>query len=407
ELEELRKFFLSLDRRILFASTGQGEIDLYSPDGVLHAQIKTAFSEHEVRLMAVRQKRSARYRAQMGKPKWRNAFGYLPFTGPKELDDGVRAVDPETAPLVKEAYAATLAGASLNEVCRMFNDAGAYGLNGRPWTATTLSMFLRAPRNAGLSSYNGEVVKDADGHSVRGTWPPLVDEETWRAVQSVMNAPGRKPGPKSVRRHLLTGMMRCGNPRTKQTGEPCDGGLLTGYRDLKNDIWYRCPVCFGVSVQARHVESLVRATLAKRLARSDAVDLLRAELHDAAEEEQIRTQRQTLVARLGEIADERADGLIDGAGYRRMTERIQSQLDELEARQLDQDRLRVLDGVPLGQPEAVAAVEALSPDRLRAVLALLVEVTVMPVGRGYRVQGKQQFEPERVKVRWLSEDELG
>ena len=56
----------------------------------------------------------------------------------------------------------------------------------------------------------------------------------------------------------------------------------------------------------------------------------------------------------------------------------------------------MFDGLPLGQPEVADAVARLSPDRLRAVLAVLLTVTVMPVGKGGRV-----FNPERVQVNWL------
>ena len=49
------------------ATTGQGDIDLYSPTGVLAAQIKTAVSEHEVAMMKVRIRRAAREKgAQRG-----------------------------------------------------------------------------------------------------------------------------------------------------------------------------------------------------------------------------------------------------------------------------------------------------------------------------------------------------
>jgi DNA invertase Pin-like site-specific DNA recombinase len=75
ELEDLRRFLTSLGREIKLATTGQGEIDLYSPTGVLTAQIKTAVSEHEIAMMKVRQRRAARQKAEKGLPKWKQAFG--------------------------------------------------------------------------------------------------------------------------------------------------------------------------------------------------------------------------------------------------------------------------------------------------------------------------------------------
>ena len=185
---------LFVKRGILLATSNNGDIDLSTPSGVLTATIKTAVSEHEISMMKIRMRRAAKQKAERGEPKWKRAFGYLGDT---------YQLDPQTAPLVKQAYAAVLAGSSLGDIARMFNDAGAYGLTGRPWTQSTVSLFLRKPRNAGLRAHNGEEVG-------KGTWPALVDESTWRAAQSVLDAPGRAPGRKSVRRHLLTGVLQCG-----------------------------------------------------------------------------------------------------------------------------------------------------------------------------------------------------
>ena len=56
-----------------------------------------------------------------------------------------------------------------------------------------------------LRAHNDEIVG-------KGDWPALVPESTWRAAQPKLNMPGCAPGRKSVRRHLLTGLMRCGIP---------------------------------------------------------------------------------------------------------------------------------------------------------------------------------------------------
>src|SRR5439155_18073394 len=111
-----------------------------------------------------------------------------------------------------------------------------------PWSASTVSLFLRAPRNASLRAHNGEIVG-------KGTWPALVDESTWKAAQSVLNAPGRAPGRKSVRRHPLTGVLRCGK-------QGC-GGYLSGMWTTQKTITYCCKSCHGVSVRAEHVVPLV------------------------------------------------------------------------------------------------------------------------------------------------------
>ncbi|NDJ90577.1 recombinase family protein [Mycolicibacter kumamotonensis] len=368
---ELEKFMALADEHRLALATVSGDVDLSNPQGRLIARLKGNVAAHEIEQMKVRMRAAGRQRAESGKPRWRRAFGYTADT---------YELDPQTAPLVAQAYAAVLAGASLGDIARLFNEAGCHGLTGKPWTASTVSLFLRAPRNAGLRTYDGEIIGT-------GTWPPLVDESTWRAAQAVMGAPGRQPGRKSVRKHLLTGMLWCGK---------C-GHHLGGVHTVGRQLAYACknPACRGVSIRRDHVEPMVYELIIGTLAAPDAVDLLKSERHDTAEAEALRIERATLLSRLDEIADERADGLLTGAQARRATERITEKLEALEARQADQERLRVFDGIPLGTTEVAAAVEKLSPDRLRAIMDVLMTVTVMPVGKG----GKE-FKPERVKVAW-------
>ena len=158
---------LFVRRGIKLATSNNGDIDLSTPSGVLTATIKTAVSEHEISMMKIRMRRAAKQKAQRGLPKWKRAFGYLGDT---------YQLDPHTAPLVKQVYAHVLAGGSITDGARILNAQNAFGLSGKPWTASTLSLFLRKARNAGLREHNDEIVRDEDGNPVKGTWPALVDE---------------------------------------------------------------------------------------------------------------------------------------------------------------------------------------------------------------------------------------
>lgn len=404
ELEELRRFFASLDRKVLLATTGQGEIDLYSPTGVMQAQLKTLVSEHEIATMRVRQLRAARQRAQQGRPKWRKAFGYLPYTGRKEDDTGVREIDPAVQPLVVAAYEAVVATGpderkTITAIAGEWNEAGLCGLNGKPWSPSTLSLFLRSPRNAGLRDHNGEIVRDADGNRVQGTWTALVDETLWDAAQVVLG--GNAHGPKSVRIHLLTGVLRCG--RVKDDGQRCLGSMggqwvrQAGNQDAPKayTIAYTCKTCRGVTIRAEHVEPLLLGLLVERLSRPDAKKLLRKKVYDPAERARLDAEETVLLGRLGEIAAERARGLIDGTGYQMMRDIINDDLAAVERQRQDAERKRVLDDIPLGTDRVAAKVEALSPDRLRAVFDVLATITVQPVGKGGHT-----FTPDRVDLVW-------
>jgi DNA invertase Pin-like site-specific DNA recombinase len=370
---ELERFMELADTHQLALATVSGDVDLSTAQGRLVAWMKGAVARHEIDQMKARQCRKHQQNAENGIPHWRRAFGYLADT---------YQPDPVTAPLVREAYAVVLAGGSLGDVCRLWNDAGALTLRGKPWVAAQVSNFMRKPRNAGLRAHNGEIVG-------KGTWPALVDESTWRAAQSVLNAPGRAPGRKTVRRHLLTGVLGCGK---------C-GHYLSGHVTIQGVHAYTCKACRGVAIRAEHVEPLIYSIVAGRLAKPDAIDLLKAEIHDQTEAETLRIELNALYGEVDNIGVERGEGLLTGKQAKTATDIINTKIAALERRQQDGERLRVFADLPLGKPEVAAAVKKLSPDRFRAVLDVLATVVVAPVGKGHRANG-ERFDPKRVAVNW-------
>jgi hypothetical protein len=214
----------------------------------------------------------------------------------------------------------------------------------------------------------------------------LVDERTWKSVQTVLKTPSRAPGRKTVNRHLLTGMLGCGK---------C-GHHLSGMRTPNNAaIAYTCKACRGVSIRGEHVEPLVYGLVIERLAQPDAKDLLKAEIHDAAEAEAIRTELNTLYQELTNIGVERGQRLLTGQQAKIATDLINEDIAKLERRQQGEQRLQVLEGLEIGTPDVAVGVEALPPDRFRAVVTMLMTLTVSPVGKGHRLGG-DRFDPNRV-----------
>ncbi len=304
---------------------------------------------------------------------------------------------------MKAAYEAVAHGdddaRNITKIAEKWNAAGVTGLNGQPWSASTLSLFLRSPRNAALREYGGEILRTDDGEPVRGTWTPLVSEELWRAAQVVLN--GNAHAPKSIRKHLLTGVLRCG--KTGDDGTQCLGSMggqwvrQAGNQDAPKayTIAYTCKTCRGVTVRAEHVEPLLMGLLVRRLSRPDAVKLLRKKESTSAEAEKLHDEEKALLARLDAIGVERGLELLTGRQAKLATDVVQAKLDAIGKRQQDQNQKRALDGIPLGTAEVGEKVQALSPDRLRAVLNALVAVTVLPVGKGGHA-----FNRERIAVVW-------
>jgi hypothetical protein len=190
---------------------------------------------------------------------------------------------------------------------------------------------------------------------------------------------------------LLSGVLGCGTcgwhlsaQHTQQRNKGADA----------NAIQYNCRKCFRCGVREHHVKPIVLRLVGGRLAQSDATDLMRAAQHDSAEAEQIRQKIATLTSRLDELAAERGAGLLTGRQLQIASEVVQRELDAIEAERRDSDKVRVFDGIRLGTPHAVKDVEKLSGDRLRAVIDVLMDITIAPATK------RGVFDPERVEVTW-------
>jgi site-specific DNA recombinase len=221
---------------------------------------------------------------------------------------------------------------------------------------------LRNPRIAGLSTYQGEIVGT-------GSWPPLVSEETWRAVQS-----------------LLGGLARCACGRKAFSSMNSRGQHIYRCERL------RAPGGTGhMARRSEPVDHYVREIVIKRLSRPDAVDLLVD--HDRPDADALRNQAQVLRARLEEIAREFADDpTMPASMVRTMTGQVQAKLVAVEAQIADVGKVSVLGGL-VGAKDVAAVWEGLDIDRRRAVIDTLMIITLHSPGRGAR-----GFDPSTVEI---------
>lgn len=388
--------------RLKILTVTSGPMDLGDAAGELLGTVKAGMNVYESRHKSQRAIRESRQRAERGIPRWRHSFGYA--------YDGSRQPSPDTAPYVVEAYKRILRGDSLWTVCKYLNDNDALTeswtkrrdesgvvvipdpekpqradmvLTRSRWTPSLLSVFLRKARNAGLREYNGALIYDAEGQPVQGTWPALVDRDLFDAVQSVLNRPERKPGRRTTNKHLLTGVLVCG---------VC-GSTLRAYQDGYGKQKYRCAPdsgCGKLSVLGESMEQIARDLVVRRLSRKDAVKLLRTVKADAAKDAELDERRAILLAQAEEFGDKLVGASPAKAkAYGRALDRIDAELAAIEDAHSDDDRRELFDGLPLGTPEVAAHIDGIietSPDRFRAILTLIAEVKVRPVGKGGRAR---------------------
>jgi len=143
-------------------------------------------------------KRAQAQAAQAG--KW---LGGAPPLGWHLREDGSAVLDRRAATEIRNAAATLLAGGSMGSVVKDWNGRGFTTSTGRQWTYTSLKQVLSRSRNAGLVTYNGEIVG-------KSPWPPLLTEDTWRALVNLFADPGRRRSQSNRARWLLAGIAVCG-----------------------------------------------------------------------------------------------------------------------------------------------------------------------------------------------------
>ena len=372
--------------------TVDGEIDLSTADGEFRATMLAGIARFEVRRKAERQRRANEQRARAGKRTGgsRRQFGYA--------KDGVTVMETEAA-AVRDGYAALLAGVPLAAIARDWNGRGLVSTQKRqarsghegepsPWRADSVRSVFLNPRNAAIVTYQGEERRtiEVDGGSTElvAEWPPIVDEATFRAAVALLKDPERRTGPRGGR-YLLSGLARCG------VGG-CEGFAHAGGNARRGVSGYRCSASMGhFARMATPVEQYVADRVVARLSRPDALDLI---VKPGPDVKALRRESLALDRRIEELAGLVADGTFTAAQARSASDTLKTQRADLEEQLADAGRVDVL-GPLVGASDVRVAWDELGMDRQRAVIDILMTVTLYPVGRGTRT-----FRPQTVGIDW-------
>ncbi|MBA2507373.1 MAG: recombinase family protein [Nocardioidaceae bacterium] len=369
---------------VALASVG-GEVDLATPQGRLTARLKGNVARHEVEQQSRRLKRKFQERAEAGKPHGKVAYGYRRHAVHDDqgrVVGSVELLDEAQAAVVREVARRLLAREPVRRIVAELNTRGVPTPRGNDWDGTMLRQVMLRQRNASRRVHRGEVIG-------KGDWPPLLDEDTFDRLHAMLTDPSRRTTRGNEVKHLLSGIAKCGI-------DGCGGTMrvtnarMNGTKHAPTS--YNCRKCNRVRRKKVDVDELVEAVLVARLERPDGPDLLAgdpAALRDASE------RVEALQARLDLAADNYAEGKITGEQMTRITAKLRPQLDDSRA------RLRAAAPSPDLERFAAGDVQAAwttaDIEVKRAVITMLVEITITPAGSGGR------FAPETVQIEWKGE----
>lgn len=362
-----------------------GDYDLSTAAGRTWVDIQGALATWESEIKSERITAAAARRARSGRPSGDLGYGWIKY------GTGAAATwteHPHEAEIVREIVDRLLAGDTLRGITEDLNRRGEPAPKTATWGKTSVKkLAMRDSNIAQRVHHRGE----PDEERFEGCWPPIVDRAKHEKVRTLLTESGRRsngvarPG---ARRHLLSwGIGECG---------VCGAKLRAVTKRGKHGRPLELYVCDGkgcVGRSERSVDEVVKELVIGRLSMPDALEWF---LGDDQEASRWAKRVEELHRRLGEAADAFAEGAITADQLRRITARLQPDLDEAEQRRaesvvsLDLDVLR-----PLAGPAARECWNEMTVSQRRAVLAALRLRVIVD-----RTRPGPGFDPDSIRIEW-------
>jgi hypothetical protein len=233
------------------------------------------------------------------------------------------------------------------------------------WNSRTIQQILTHPRTSGHAVYKGEIV-------TRNAYQPILPDDIRQALITLFADPARKTSPGNTPKWLGSLIYRCGK---------CDDGTtMTVRRNTSGTPVYRCRNTGHCCWPAERTDKYVENVIIARLSKADVAALIP---HEA--EVDVGALRDELVvcdARKRSAAQVFARGRIDEAQLETITAELDHRMTEIRADlsaatshsplsvfAMTDDARRTWDGLPIGHR--------------RAVVRILLTVTLLPLGRGH------------------------
>lgn len=427
---QLEDWIDASELRGLALVTANGDADLSTDGGRMYARIKAAVARAEMERKGARQSAAQLQRAKQGRaPKGMRPLGYA-------VNGDVIPDEAEAVRAIYRLFTRTDHPESLRSLARGLSGTEPIpGLTPRPkhshvvsveraqrriaegkepravqpdgeWSPSTVLGVLRNPRYAQMSTYTpktaqpdggrrrtwrAQILRDDAGEPIRGQWDAIVDDETWWRAQSILDDAERvtNTSGSTKRKHLGSGLYRCGVCGAKVTGAP------RGYRCAKHVVRDEegKTVVTSLMRSGADIDAFVTGIIAERLRQPDA---LRQEVSTGADsassgiDAAVSEQRARILRAQRDYDEE----IIEGRDLKRIRDAAEGRIAQLEAERLTRGQAAGLAPV-LGADDPSQAFLDASLEVQRQVIDVLVTVTLLPHPRG-----KKAFNPDTVVLKW-------
>ena len=288
------------------------------------------------------------------------------------------SVNSEEAELLRDAARRFLDGATLTAVVKGWNAQGVRTPSGNKWGPSVLGRLLRAERIAGMRRHGEQVFT--------GDWEPIIDRGTFYGLAEALEDSKRRTVRRGIKRHLLTGIARCGL---------CGQGMGTRVPKAGQGVRYACvnapgrKGCGRVTVVARPVEDVVKRIVLRS-------PLLFQGASDEAPVSEAEVSRQQ-----AQRADDQAT--LEQLARDHYSERLISRAEFLAARKPLQKRIaaaeRAIEQAALPRrevhPDPEQAWQGMdTEDRRTWITSCIENLTIRPAAR----PGTNRFDPTRISI---------
>ena len=306
-------------------------------------------------------------------------FGYIPAADTAQHHRTLLVV-PDEAAIIRRAAADILErGYSIKAVLRWIREENVPTARGGQWSCQALKQLLTKPAVAGLAAYKGQL-KDAP-------WPAILERDVWERLRERLRNPAIPADHSNEPKYLLSGIALCGI---------CNDGTVlkvnwSGNRcDQKG---YRCSKAAHMHRNLEKVDRLVEEMIIRYLDRN-AKDGLKPPTRKGIDVSKLRGEARRLRERKTALIGMHVDGDVTDDELRMGLRKIRDRLGVVEA-QLHASA--EADPIPEFRDRPAEVVwDSMALPRKRAIVRLLMEVTLMPSTK----RGRGAWEPELVVVRW-------